>query len=277
MHQQPGLVAPQGRVGGAGLVLEREPRVEAGDDAAGGGERIVAQLPLEPATIFAERRTIAHRRPRSGAREPPRHRDVPRQPAAGTVIDREVAGGEERLVRRHRLVGPPVHRGPVARTFRPTRWPFATTCLPCGTVMWRSTRALSRGWSLAGNHHAAMCGSFIVTTSWRLASQFRSPSQAMRPGFPAYFTRTLNTSPVATGSAGVIRSSCSFGPGVRRLGAVDAHPTGRQQQVEVERGEVLGRAHGQPVQPRRRPSRKRYSSWISYSTTSIPPLPSSGK
>ena len=38
-----------------------------------------------------------------------------------------------------------------------------------------SISALSCGWSLAGNHHGAMWGSFMVTTSWSLASQLRSP------------------------------------------------------------------------------------------------------
>ena len=61
------------------------------------------------------------------------------------------------------------------RTMRCTRRPLATTCLPRGTVTRMSTSALSRGWSLAGNHHGAMCGWFMVTTSWSLASQLRSP------------------------------------------------------------------------------------------------------
>ena len=49
------------------------------------------------------------------------------------------------------------------------------TCLPRGTVIVMSTRALSSGWSLDGNHQGAMCGWFMATTSWSLASQLRSP------------------------------------------------------------------------------------------------------
>ncbi len=61
------------------------------------------------------------------------------------------------------------------RAIRLTRRPLAMTCLPRGTVIAMSTSALSSGWSLAGNHHGAMCGWFIATTSWSLASQLCSP------------------------------------------------------------------------------------------------------
>jgi hypothetical protein len=50
------------------------------------------------------------------------------------------------------------------------------TSRPCGTRIRTSTIALSCGWSLLGNHHGAMCGSFIVTTSRLLASQLLSPA-----------------------------------------------------------------------------------------------------
>ena len=61
-----------------------------------------------------------------------------------------------------------------SRTLRLTSRPLATTLRSSGTVMWMSKDALSSGWSLAGNHHGAMCGSFMVTTSSRSASQLRS-------------------------------------------------------------------------------------------------------
>ena len=61
------------------------------------------------------------------------------------------------------------------RRSRETRRPLATTCLPRGTVIVMSTRALSSGWSLDGNHHGAMCGWFMVTTSCSFASQLLSP------------------------------------------------------------------------------------------------------
>nr|WP_231123652.1 hypothetical protein [Nocardioides sambongensis] len=59
-----------------------------------------------------------------------------------------------------------------------------TTSLPASVVIAMSKVALSRGWSLLGNHQAAMCGSFMVTTSRRSASQFRSPCQPISPGLP---------------------------------------------------------------------------------------------
>ena len=83
------------------------------------------------------------------------------------------------------------------------------TSLPFGTVMWMSNDALSRGWSLAGNHHTAMCGSFMVTTSEVLASQLRSPFDASAAGTPAYRTTTRNCCPGVSGEGGVMRSSWS--------------------------------------------------------------------
>ena len=84
---------------------------------------------------------------------------------------------------------------------------MAITSWPRGTVTRMSNDALSRGWSLAGNHQAAMCGSFMVTTSSGLASQLRSPWELSAAGVPAYFTMTRNCAPSAIGTAGVIRSS----------------------------------------------------------------------
>ena len=60
-------------------------------------------------------------------------------------------------------------------TTRSTCEPLEITLCCFGTVIRTSIVALSRGWSLAGNHHGAMCGSFIVTTSRASASQFLSP------------------------------------------------------------------------------------------------------
>jgi hypothetical protein len=60
-------------------------------------------------------------------------------------------------------------------TTRSTSEPLEITFRCFGTVIRTSMVALSRGWSLAGNHHGAMCGSFIVTTSRSSASQLRWP------------------------------------------------------------------------------------------------------
>ena len=90
-----------------------------------------------------------------------------------------------------------------------TRTPLATTSFPRGTVTRMSNEALSRGWSLAGNHQVAMCGSFMVTTSSLLASQLRWPCERSSAGTPAYLTKTRNWAPLAIGAAGLIRSSWS--------------------------------------------------------------------
>ena len=60
--------------------------------------------------------------------------------------------------------------------FFPTSRPLAIPCWPLGTVTLMANFALSCGWSLLGNHHGAMCGWFIATTSERSASQLRSPA-----------------------------------------------------------------------------------------------------
>ena len=100
----------------------------------------------------------------------------------------EVAGREEREVGRHRLDGAPVRGGAAVPLPLETRTPLATTSFPRGTVIRMSNDALSRGWSLAGNHQAAMCGSFMVTTSLSLASQLLSPCEVSVAGTPAYLT-----------------------------------------------------------------------------------------
>ena len=64
-----------------------------------------------------------------------------------------------------------------------------------------SNDALSRGWSLAGNHQVAMCGSFMVTTSAVLASQLLSPCDVSPAGTPAYVTTTRNCCAAAIGRA----------------------------------------------------------------------------
>ena len=86
---------------------------------------------------------------------------------------------------------------------------MATTSFPRGTVIRMSNDALSRGWSLAGNHQVAMCGSFMATTSVSLASQLLSPCEISMAGTPAYLTDMRNWVPLATGLAGLIRSSWS--------------------------------------------------------------------
>ena len=59
------------------------------------------------------------------------------------------------------------------------------TSRPRSTVVETSKVALSLGWSLPGNHHGAMCGWFIATTSRSLASQLRSPAYFFPSGLPA--------------------------------------------------------------------------------------------
>ena len=96
------------RVGGPGLVLQREARVEAGRDAADDRERVVAEVLLEAGD---DRRGLLHQ-PHAGRlvalAQLLRDRDEPRQAAVLALLDREVAGGEEREVGHHRLVGAPV-------------------------------------------------------------------------------------------------------------------------------------------------------------------------
>ena len=103
--------------------------------------------------------------------------------------------------------------------------------------------ALSRGWSLAGNHHGAMCGSFMVTTSRSSASQLLSPRYVAAPGRPRYSTLTVNVAPDGIGSSGVIRSSCEVprSKAARRPSTLD--PAHREQEVEVEPGQGLRRPH----------------------------------
>ena len=69
-------------------------------------------------------------------------------------------------------------------TSRPTSRPLATACRPRGTRTCMSKVALSRGWSLAGNHQGAMCGSPMVDHLAGVATQGRSPAYAARPGRP---------------------------------------------------------------------------------------------
>ena len=69
-----------------------------------------------------------------------------------------------------------------AERWTPTSRPPATTCRRSGTVMCRSIRALSSGWSFEGNHQAAMWGSFRAMASVRLATQLLSPPHDTRPG-----------------------------------------------------------------------------------------------
>ena len=46
--------------------------------------------------------------------------------------------------------------------------------------------ALSRGWSLAGNHHGAMCGSLVAVASSGSDSHGRSPPYRTDAGRPWY-------------------------------------------------------------------------------------------
>jgi hypothetical protein len=74
-----------------------------------------------------------------------------------------------------------------------------------------SKAALSRGWSLAGNHHGAMCGSLVAIASWSLSIQGNSPLTPMLRGVPWYRTRTVNRVPAFSGRPGVTTSSCRLG------------------------------------------------------------------
>ena len=158
----------------------------------------------------------------------------------------------KRRPRRTRGRSPSARRPASAWWLRPcrlrstTRTPLAITSLPLGTVIRMSNDALSRGWSLAGNHQVAMCGSFMVTTSVSLASQLLSPCEISRPGRRRTAPRRGTAVPSATGLAGVIRSSWS--PVCSDVAAppVDGHRPDRQQEVEVEAGQVL---RGPDVEP----------------------------
>ncbi len=78
-----------------------------------------------------------------------------------------------------------VVQAPVALTTGcDSRVPLLITWLPRGDADVMSKRALSCGWSLTGNHHGAMCGSFIASASSGSAKNGRSPSQATLPGVP---------------------------------------------------------------------------------------------
>ena len=92
--------------------------------------------------------------------------------------------------------------------------------------MLMSTSALSRGWSLAGNHQGAMCGSFIATTSLSVGQPVALAARRRTgPGCPAYQTLTVNLLAGARSDRrGVIRSSCRSGCVNVGRRAVDASP-----------------------------------------------------
>ena len=131
---------------------------------------------------------------------------------------------------------------------RETRAPLLTTSLPSGTVMLTSIRALSDGWSLAGNHHGAMCGSSTVTTSCSSACQLLSPRYSASAGVPAYVTVTLKRRPSAIGFSGVMTSSCSVSCEYVAGPVLSAYLRDGQQEVE---GELLQRLGGDDRQGRR--------------------------
>ena len=131
------------RVGGPGLVLQREARVEAGRDAADDRERVVAEVLLEAGD---DRRGLLHQ-PHAGRlvalAQLLRDRDEPRQAAVLALLDREVAGGEEREVGHHRLVGAPV---PLRRV----------ACRPCGRAACRWRRPRGR-WGPGSSRRRRPC------------------------------------------------------------------------------------------------------------------------
>src|SRR5687767_3608060 len=68
----------------------------------------------------------------------------------------------------------------------PRNVPLLIACWPVGTETAMSKVALSRGWSLAGNHHGAICGSLVAIVSAVEETQGRLPRCVMSPGRPLY-------------------------------------------------------------------------------------------
>jgi hypothetical protein len=67
---------------------------------------------------------------------------------------------------------------------RSTRSPPLIACRPSGTRSTTSNVALSRGWSLAANHHGATCGSPRAVASSGSATHGRAPPYETEPGRP---------------------------------------------------------------------------------------------
>src|SRR3954449_8932365 len=91
-----------------------------------------------------------------------------------------------------------------------TRTPLAIAVTPVGTVIVKSKPALSRGVSLQGYQDGEPCGS--LTTK---APVSVGPQPSMEPsgsvtglGTPEYRTTTVNSALGASGTAGVMTSSC---------------------------------------------------------------------
>ena len=248
VRQQPRGGPGERGIGRPGLVLQRERHREARHQSAHGGERVGPQHAGERgddrAGLLGELLgRLAAEEDRAGAWRPRRSWGC-----------RGSSPTASRSSRPRRTRG----RSPSARSARQwvvarpcrlrleTRTPLAITSLRRGTVIRMSNDALSRGWSLAGNHQAAMCGSFMATTSFALASQLLWPWERSAAGTPAYLTETRNWAPLASGAAGVIRSSWSPVWRNSARSTVHGHRADRQQEVEVEARQVLGGAHVQP-------------------------------
>ena len=187
------------------------------------------------------------------------------------------AGGEEREVRHHRLGRAPGRGrqlavdGPLAPGV-----PLAITWLAFGTVMLMLIGALSSGWSLAGNHHGAMCGWFIATTS----SVVGEPVALALVGVRATAcrrtrTRTSTASPGA--SAAVDRPA--RGRSWRSRAACRRRCTdctgSRKSRSKLERSAW---SRSRDLGPAREPAGAEVVAVVDVvGRTSIPPLPSSGK
>src|SRR5262245_45278944 len=79
----------------------------------------------------------------------------------------------------------------------PTNRPFAIAWRPVGAVMWYVNEALSRGWSFAGNHDDAPCGSPITIAPSPVARK-PEPSRSGRAwGTPSYRATMVRFAPLA--------------------------------------------------------------------------------
>src|SRR5690349_24489458 len=85
--------------------------------------------------------------------------------------------------------------------------PFEIASWPAGTVIAMSYVALSRGWSLLGNHHAADSGSPMARAPVRVVTQGVKPPTRRVEGVPSYVTVTVIELPLATACFGRTTSS----------------------------------------------------------------------
>ncbi len=89
------------------------------------------------------------------------------------------------------------------------RMPFEIASVPAGTEIAIVNEALSRGWSLAGNHVAATCGSPIAMAPSSVWMNPESPKSSRVNGTPSYVATTVNVAPLVIPCFGVTVSSLS--------------------------------------------------------------------